>query len=202
MIQVGLTGNIASGKSTVAGMLADFGATVIDADVLARQAVEPGSAALKAIRNRFGDAYITSDGQLDRKALGRMVFRDDVARRDLNGIVHPEVGRLRVLATRAASDAGASIVVSDIPLLFETRAEELFDAVVLVDAPEHDRLHRLVTFRGLPEADARAMMSAQWSSAEKRALATFIIDNDGSVEELQQRVAAVWRELEALASRS
>jgi dephospho-CoA kinase len=200
MLNVGLTGNIASGKSTVAHMLAEHGATVVDSDLLAREAVEPGTVALRAIRHRFGDEILTLSGTLNRSALGRLVFRDAVARRDLNAIVHPEVARLRELQLEHARAHGARIVVSDVPLLFEVRLEESFDAVVLVDAPEAMRLERLVARRDLPEADARAMMSAQWPAAEKRALATFIVDNEGSVEQLRQRVNALWQQLERLAA--
>lgn len=180
-------------------MLARHGATVVDSDTLARQAVELGTPTLTAIAHRFGDGVLLPTGELNRAALGRLVFRDPVARRDLNAIVHPEVGRLREVELERARLARVRIVVSDVPLLFEVRLEDSFDAVVLVDAPEPMRLQRLITRRDLPEADARAMMSAQWAAHEKRALATYIIDNDGTVEQLQQRVDALWQELEALA---
>lgn len=192
MLHIGLTGNIASGKSTVAHMLQEHGATVVDSDLLAREAVEPGTPALAAIRARFGDAVISADGTLNRNALGRIVFGDAEARSALNAIVHPEVGRLRLRAVERARAAGAAVVVSDIPLLFETGLADEFDAVVLVDAPERERFRRLVTLRDLPEADARAMMSAQWPSAEKRARSAYVIDNDGSLAQLAQRVDAVW----------
>jgi dephospho-CoA kinase len=199
MLHVGLTGNIASGKSTVAHMLTERGATVVDSDILARRAVEPGTPAFTAIERRFGPTVLTPDGTLDRKALGRIVFSDMEARHALNAIVHPEVARLRDVELAAAKAAGARLVVSDVPLLYEAGLERTFDAVVLVDAPKAVRLERLMTRRALPESDARAMISAQWPAAKKRALATFVIDNDSSVEALRARVDEVWKHLTELA---
>lgn len=199
-LHVGLTGNIASGKSTVAQLLSDAGATIIDADVLARQAVEPGTAALEAVRERFGEAVILPDGTLNRDALRRIVFHDPVARDALNQIVHPAVRALRDRALDECRQRGDRIVVSDIPLLFETGMEHAFDAVVFVDAPEATRLARLVDHRALPEVEARAMMSAQWPAAEKRARSTFVVNNAGSLADLSGQVAVIWTALQSMAS--
>ena len=200
LLHVGLTGNIASGKSTVSTMLAAHGATVIDADLLARQAVEPGTAGLAAIEDYFGAGVFNADGTLNRAALRQVVFNDPVRRDALNQIVHPAVAALRDAELERARVRGDSIVISDIPLLFETGLEHSFDAVVFVDAPEEVRLARLTGPRALPERDARAMMSAQWPAAEKRSRSTFVVENDSTVEALQQRVDALWDSLRQLAN--
>jgi dephospho-CoA kinase len=201
-LYLGLTGNIASGKSTVSDLLTKHGATVIDADVLARRAVEPGTPGLEEIRERFGDKVLKADGTLDREALRKIVFNDPVSRDALNQIVHPAIRALRDRELAAARSRGDSIIVSDIPLLFETGMEHAFDAVIFVDASEDTRLARLIETRGLPEADARAMMNAQWPSAVKRARSTYVIDNDGSVEQLADRVSDLWGQLQALSAES
>lgn len=199
-LHIGLTGNIASGKSTVSELLENHGATIIDADILARRAVEPGTTGLSAIRDFFGESVIQSDGRLNRDALRRVVFHDPVARDALNQIVHPAVAALRDVELESARCRGDRIVISDIPLLFETGLEHAFDAVVFVDAPEALRLKRLTEHRGLPAGDARAMMSAQWPSAEKRARSTFVVDNDGTLDALAERVDRLWDSLETLAN--
>lgn len=196
MLNVGLTGNIASGKTTVAARLARLGATVLDADAFARDAVAPGSAAFGAIVARFGPAMVAADGTLDRGALGRVVFRDAGARRDLEAIVHPEVARLRAAAVEAARARGARIVVTDVPLLFEAGLAGEFDVIVVVDTPDDVRLDRLVRARGIAEADARAMMAAQGEAAAKRARADIVIENTGSLVTLERRVDDVWLELQ------
>jgi len=201
MLHLALTGNIAAGKSTVASMLAAHGATIIDADVLSRQAVAPGTAGLGAVVDRFGTQVLAADGSLDRAALRARVFNDAAARDALNAIVHPAVRRLRDEAVRAAVKRGDRIVISDIPLLFEVGLEHAFDGVILVDAPEAMRRERMVHERGLSEPEAQAMIDAQWPSDRKRAGATWIVENDGSRETLAARVEAVWRDVEALAVR-
>jgi dephospho-CoA kinase len=193
-----ITGNIAGGKSTVAALLAAHGATIIDADLLAREAVRPGSAALEAIVDQFGPSVLLADGTLDRPALRRRVFQDPVAREALNVIVHPAVRRLRDAHVAAARQRGDAVVISDIPLLFEVGLEHAFDGVILVDAPEPERLARLQRDRGLPRAEAQAMIDAQWPSARKRSGATWIIDNDGPKEQLPVRVAELWQTIQAL----
>ena len=198
MLQLALTGNIASGKSTVAALLASHGATIIDADVLAREAVLPGTTALAAIVDRFGSAVLQADGTLDRPALRHQVIRDPVAREALNAIVHPAVSRLRDARLADARQRGDAVVISDIPLLFEVGLEQGFDGVILVEAPELERLGRLTRDRGLSHDEARAMIDAQWPSARKRAGATWIIDNDGPRAQLPVRVAELWQTIQAL----
>ena len=198
MHHLALTGNIASGKSSVAALLAAHGATIIDADLLARDVVRPGTAALEAIVGRFGPVALQADGTLDRPALRSRVFQDPVARESLNAIVHPAVGRLRDLRLAEARQRGDVVVISDIPLLFEVGLEHAFDGVILVDAPEPLRLERLERDRGLAREQAQAMIDAQWPSARKRVGATWIIDNDGSRAQLTARVAALWRTIQAL----
>jgi dephospho-CoA kinase len=195
VLLVGLTGNIASGKSAVAKLFADRGATLIDADVLAREAVAPGTPALDAIVKRWGKAVVTPDGSLNRGALGKIVFADRSERDALNAIVHPPVELLRKALLDAARTRGDNIVVCDIPLLYEKDMSSRFDTVVLVDAPKPVRLERLVKERGMPRRDAEAVMAAQMSPEVKRARADVIIDNDGSRAQLEKRVDVVWRAL-------
>lgn len=202
MLLVGLTGNIASGKSTVARRLAAHGATLIDADVLAREAVRPGTPALARIVERWGDGVLAPDGVLDRGALRARVFADPRELEALNGIVHPEVGRLRDVAVAAARARGAPIVVCDIPLLFERDLAGDFDVVVLVDAPRAVRLERLVHDRGLREPEAMAMIAAQMPSELKRARADYVIDNAGTVAALDARVDELWDALRARGGRA
>jgi dephospho-CoA kinase len=193
---VALTGNIASGKSTVARLLAAQGATVIDADQLAREVVAPGTPGLAAVVDHFGPGVLATDGTLDRAALRRRVFRDATAREALNAIVHPAVARLRDVRVREAEEAGARVIVSEIPLLFEVGLEHAFDGVVLVDAPPAVRRDRLVRDRGLSVDEAQAMIDAQWPADRKRAGATWVIDNDGPPAQLPERVAALWTALQ------
>lgn len=195
MLLIGLTGNIASGKSEVARILAGLGATVIDADQLAREAVAPASPALGAIVARWGSGVLLQDGTLDRAALRRIVFADPAERAALEAIVHPEVRRRRDALVAAARARGDAVVVADIPLLFEAGLAGDVDRIVLVDAPEPVRLARLITRRGLGEAEARRMMASQLPSGSKRARAHVVIDNDGTLEVLHRRTEAVWRDL-------
>jgi dephospho-CoA kinase len=189
---VALTGNIAAGKSVVARRLAALGATIIDADVLAREAVAPGTPALAAIVARFGADMLAPDGTLDRARLRRHVFADPVARTALNAIVHPEVIRRRDAALAAARARGDRVVVCDIPLLFETGRDGEFETVLLVDAPAAVRRDRLVRDRGLSPAEAEAMIAAQGPSGPKRARATLVFDNVGTVTDLEAAVDAAW----------
>ena len=193
--RVGLTGNIASGKSAVAAAWQRLGAPVVDADVLARQAVAPGTPGLRAVREAFGPGVLDADGALDRAALRRLVFADAAARRRLEGIVHPEVARLRAEAEARLARAGARIVVHAIPLLYEVGAEGALDLVVLVDAPEAVRLERLLRDRALPEAEARAMIAAQQPAQAKRARADLVIDNDGTLAQLAAEAERAWAEI-------
>ncbi len=195
MLLVGLTGNIASGKSTVAQMLSERGATVIDADVLARRAVEPGTPGYRRIVERWGDAVLAPDGRLDRAALRGLVFSNPEELEHLNAIVHPEVERMRDRLVREALERGDRIVVCDIPLLFERHLSENFDRIILVDAPRPLRLERLVKDRGLREPEALDMITAQMPAELKRARADIVIDNDGTLTKLEQDVAAAWATL-------
>ena len=195
---IGLTGNIAAGKSTVARLFAAWGATLIDADQLARDAVAPGSPALDAIVARWGAGMRQPDGALDRAALRRLVFADPVQRAALDAMVHPEVGRLQDAAVAAARARGDRLVICDIPLLFEASLEGTVDGIVLVDAPRAMRHARLVRDRALPPAEADAMIDAQWPSEPKRARAQWVIDNAGTTGELESRARTVFDALLAL----
>lgn len=196
MLLVGLTGNIGSGKSTVARLLSERGATIIDADVLARRAVDPGSAALDAITGRWGTSVLAPDGSLDRAALRRIVFTDRDELEALNEIVHPEVEALRDRLIADARGRGDRIVVCDIPLLFERGLVDDFDRIVLVDAPREVRLERLTKSRNLTETEAMAMIVAQVPAELKRARADHVIDNTSTVSDLEVRVGEVWEALE------
>jgi dephospho-CoA kinase len=190
---IGLTGNIASGKSTVARLLVERGAVLVDADRLAREVVRPGTPALARIVERFGEAVLAPDGTLDRGALRGHVFADGIELEALNAIVHPEVERLREQRVAQARARGAAVVVCDIPLLFEKHLADRFDEIILVDAPRPLRLERLVRDRGLHEAEAMDMIAAQMPAELKRARSDYVIDNTGSLAELTRRVDEVWR---------
>lgn len=195
---IALTGGIASGKSSVSRRLAEHGAVIVDADLLAREVVEPGTPGLASIRRRFGDAVIAADGSLDRAALGRLVFGDPSARADLNAITHPAVWRAALdrFAQAEASDPDA-IVVYDVPLLVEAseRRALVFDRVVVVEADRAERIRRLVTDRGMSEEDAIRRIDAQAGDADRRAVADILIVNDGDLDDLLQRVDVLWDEL-------
>src|SRR6185437_1075710 len=195
MLLIGLTGNIASGKSEVARMLAERGATVIDADELAREAVQPETQALRDIVKRWGKDILKSDGILDRKALRQIVFADQNELDALNRIVHPGVTRLRDREIAQARERGDPIVICVIPLLFERNLVEEFDAIVLVDAPRPLRLERLVATRGLEETDAMNMIAAQMPAELKRARADYVIENNGSLDDLERDVDVLWSSL-------
>lgn len=196
MLLVGLTGNIASGKTTVAQLLSEHGATIIDADSLARRAVEKGTSAYRDIVKRWGDEVLTPDAQINRAALRRVVFAEPDELEALNRIVHPEVQRMRDRLVAQARARGDRLVVCDIPLLFERNLVEEFDCIILVDAPRPLRLERLVNERGLQETEAMDMITAQMPAELKRARADFIIENTGSIGELEAQVEEVWTALE------
>ena len=197
---VALTGNIAAGKSSVVALFRQWGAGIVDADEVVRDLQRPGTEVFKQIVKRFGKAVLTSAGELDRAALRRLILEDTRARSDLNAIVHPAVRAQRDALVAAARAAGARIIVADIPLLFEAADPAEFDAVVLVDAPEAVRLHRLVTMRGLPREDAERLIAAQLPSDTKRPRSQFVIDNDGDRAQLERRARDVWLALEARAA--
>ena len=196
MLLVGLTGNIASGKSTVARHFGQWGATLIDADVLARQAVDVGMPAYHAIVERWGESVTAPDGPIDRRELRQRVFSDSEQLEALNAIVHPEVQRLRDQLVDDARRRGDRIVVCDIPLLFERRLADQFDRIVLVDAPRPVRMERLVRDRGLETTEAMKMIASQMPAELKRARADYLIDNTGTPTELESRAREVWRALE------
>jgi dephospho-CoA kinase len=196
MLLVGLTGNIASGKSTVAQLFEQWGATLIDADVLARQAVDVGMPAYHAIIERWGEGVTAPDGPIDRRELRQRVFSDSEQLEALNAIVHPEVQRLRDELVDDARRRGDRIVVCDIPLLFERRLADQFDRIVLVDAPRPVRMDRLVRDRGLETAEAMKMIASQMPAELKRARADYLIDNTGTPQELEARAREVWHALE------
>lgn len=195
MLLVGLTGNIGSGKSTVAQMFSERGATIIDADILARRAVEVGTAAYGKIVARWGARVLAPDGHLDRAALRRIVFADHDQLEELNQIVHPEVERLRLRLIEQARLRGDQVVICDIPLLFERHMTDRFDRIVLVDASRALRLERLTKDRDLRETDAMDMIAAQMPAELKRARADYIVENDGTFAQLERRVQDVWAAL-------
>jgi dephospho-CoA kinase len=198
MLRVGLTGGIASGKSLVAAELAARGAVIIDADLLAHEVVEPGTAALAAIIDRFG-VEVVKDGQLDRARLAQIVFADPLARRDLEHIVHPAVRARAADLERAAGDA--AVVVHVIPLLVETGQHEDFDVVVTVDADHETQIQRLMARNGFTRAEAESRIAAQ-ASREDRALVTdVVLDNTGNVAQLREQIDALWAELSSAVAR-
>lgn len=195
---IGLTGGIAAGKSAVAARLAALGAVVIDADLLAREAVAPGSPGLAAIRARFGDAVLAPDGSLDRPALGARVFSDPEARASLNAIVHPAVRRLyRERLAQIGTDDPDAIVVYDVPLLVEARSADEFSVVVVAHAPADVRVERLVALRGMDRASARDRVAAQASDEERLAAADVVIDTSGTMAHTLEQVDALWERLVA-----
>lgn len=196
VLVIGLTGNIASGKTEVARIFADLGATVIDADELAREAVRPGTPALAAIVARWGSGILRPDGTLDRAALRSIVFSSEVDRKILNAIVHPEVKKLRDAALAEARRRGDAVVIAAIPLLYEANLEKDFDRVILVDASDATRLKRLVQRRGMNTVEAQRAMAAQMPALSKRSRADIVIENDAGLVELRQSVERVWNELE------
>jgi dephospho-CoA kinase len=202
MIRIGLTGNIASGKSEVARMLAHRGATVIDADLLAREAVEPETQAFRDIIKRWGKDVLNDDGSLDRAALRRIVFADQSELDALNRIVHPLVTRLRDREIALARERGDPIVICVIPLLFERNIVDEFDAIVLVDAPRPLRLERMVATRGMEATEAMNMIASQMPAELKRARADYVIENNDSLQDLERDVNALWSSLQRDAQRA
>ena len=196
MLKVALTGNVAAGKSTVLPLFERWGATTIDTDKLAREAVVPGAPALAALLRRFGADLARPDGTLDRAVLRRRVMGNDEQRAVLNAIVHPEVERLLAARIAEAERRGAGIVVCDIPLLFEELDPAEWDVVVLVDAPEETRRRRLIALRGYTRAEADDVIGAQLPSRAKRDRSDIVIDNDGPEEALEARARQAWAELQ------
>jgi dephospho-CoA kinase len=207
VLRIGLTGGIGSGKSEVSRRLAEHGAVLIDADVAAREVVVPGSPGLARIAETFGAGVLRPDGSLNRERLGEIVFGDPELRVKLNEIVHPLVREwmqaAEQAAVRAAGDAqdlAGPVVVHDVPLLAESRGRAGFDLVIVVDVPPEVQAERLVRLRGLPAEQARARMAAQASREQRLAVADIVIDNSGSLADLDRRVAEVWADLERRAA--
>jgi dephospho-CoA kinase len=190
MLRVGLTGGIGSGKSTVAGRLVEHGATLIDADRIAREVVAPGTDGLAEVAAAFGDGVLAADGSLDRPALAAVVFADESQRARLNAIVHPRIGA-RTAELIAAADPEA-VVVHDVPLLVENGYAPVYHLVVVVDVPVEERVRRLVRDRGMTEADVRARIAAQADEPSRRAAADVWLDNSGTPDQVLAAVDALW----------
>ncbi|MFC6881767.1 MULTISPECIES: dephospho-CoA kinase [Actinomadura] len=193
MLKVGLTGGIGSGKSEVSALLDERGALIIDADLIAREVVEPGTPGLAAVVAEFGEEVLLPDGGLDRERVGSIVFADADRLAALNAIVHPLVGE-RMGELMDAAPSGA-IVVYDVPLLTENGLAAMYDVVVVVDAPVETQLDRLTSRRGMTEEAARARIAAQASREDRRAIADHVIDNSGSLDDLKTQVDALWEDL-------
>jgi dephospho-CoA kinase len=191
MIRIGLTGNVASGKSEVARVWAGMGVPVVSADDLAREAVAPGSPGLRAVVEAFGAGVLASDGTLDRAGVRELVFQDPEARARLEAILHPRIRELRDAWVRERVEEGNPLVVSEVPLLYETGLEGEFDVVVVVHAAAGDRRRRLMENRGIRDEEADRIMAAQGDPDEKRRRADHVILNDGSLEELRARAEAL-----------
>jgi len=195
MLLVGLTGGIGAGKSTVAELLVGRGAVLVDADVVARAVVEPGEPAFDQLVERFGPGVVGADGRLDRPALARVAFADDVSSKELEAITHPAINAEFLRRIQAAPDDG--IVICDVPLLAESDQARArgYEVVVVVEAPREVRLDRLEG-RGLTRADAEARMAAQATDEKRRELATYVVDNGGDLAHLKPQVAEIWADLE------
>ncbi|MCD1258953.1 dephospho-CoA kinase [Paenibacillus athensensis] len=193
-MNIGLTGGIACGKSTVSAMLAGRGAALVDADRIAREVVEPGSPVLNRVASRFGQAVLLQDGSLDRKALGRIVFGDEAARKELEALLHPPIRALmRERMEAFEREQPHRLVVVDVPLLFESGLASMFEEVLLVYVPREVQLERLIRRDGLEPAEALKRLEAQLPIDAKRELADNIIDNSGTVEETERQVALFWQ---------
>lgn len=198
MLLVGLTGGIGSGKSTVARMLEKRGVVVFDADVLARQAVAPGTPGFEKVVERFGPNVLAPGGGLDREALASIVFADPAARRDLEAIVHPEVRRMFAEGCEEYRDSDR-VVVFSAPLLVETGMHTAFDLLIVVSAPVATQIERLMRDRGMPERAVQARIDAQLPLEAKAEVADVLVDNEGTLEDLERQVDRLWRDLEARA---
>jgi dephospho-CoA kinase len=196
VLNVGLTGGIGAGKSEVSKRLAALGATIIDADAIAREVVAVGTPGLAAVTREFGDDMLAGDGALDREKLASVVFDDDEARQRLNAIVHPLVGeRVAELMAAASRSDPDGVVINDVPLIVEAGVAERYDVIVVVDAAPDVQLDRLTRLRGMSEDAARARMASQASREERLAIADHVISNDGDLDALNAQVNAVWAEL-------
>ena len=203
MLTVGLTGGIGSGKSEVSRRLRELGAVLIDADAVAREVVEPGTPGLAAVVAEFGEAILRPDGTLDREGLGRIVFGDPDKLARLNAIVHPLVGeRIAAQMAEVEREHPDGVVVYDVPLLVENNLAGGYDVVLVVATSPETQLRRLVEQRGMTAEDAKARIAAQAPLEDKLAVADIVIDNDGTLSELDARVKQVWADLRARAGRT
>lgn len=196
-LRVGLTGGIASGKSTVSRILAELGAVIIDADLIAREVVAPGTEGLAEVVAAFGPEVLTDTGEMDRAAVGALVFADPEKRKVLEQVIHPRVFLRSIEIDEAAGEH--AVVVNDIPLLTETGQADRFDAVVVVDVPTEVQVERMVRDRGMSMEEAESRIAAQATREQRRAIATHLIENTGTLEELESRVREVYAELTARA---
>lgn len=201
MLSVGLTGGIGSGKSAVTRLLVEHGAALVDADLVAREVVAPGTPGLAQVVAEFGPDVLRPDGALDREALGRRVFPDPAALARLNAVVHPLIGRRTAELAAAAEVEGTAVLVHDVPLLVENDLAGRYDLVVVVDAPPELQLRRLVEQRGMTDSDARARMARQATREQRLAAADEVVCNDGTLEQLRTRVDALWSRLRARVGR-
>jgi dephospho-CoA kinase len=193
-VKVGLTGGVASGKSTVSAILRELGAVVIDSDQIAREVVAKGTPGLAQIVEEFGPEMLTPEGELDRPKMAALVFHDEAARRRLEAITHPlinDIGRAR----EAEAALTGALVVNDMPLIAEMGIAGLFDAVVVVDVSVEEALRRMVEDRGWTREDAEARIASQASREDRRAIATYVIDNSGTLDELRRQVEQVYADL-------
>lgn len=197
MKRIALTGGIASGKSTVAGLLTDCGVPVVDADRLARQVVAPGSEGLAAVVAAFGPDVLDAGGGLDRAKMGRMVFSDSQNRKKLESILHPRIAAAGVAAMRELEEAGHPLSVYEAALIFENGLEDAFDATLLVTASKEHQMHRLQARDGLTESEALQRIEAQMPLREKEQKAAYVLRNEGSLQQLEQDLKAIWNELTA-----
>lgn len=192
-MRVGLTGGIASGKSTVLDRFQELGASVVDADVVAREVVEPGTEGLRQIIAHFGRDFVQPDGTLDRAKLGQLIFRDEKERRKLNNILHPIInGRMRQQMAHFEKEKPDTPVIAEIPLLIENNLTRMFDRIIVVYVPEQVQVERLMKRNGLKEREAKERLKAQIPIEEKRQYADFIVDNSGDVENTRRQVDRIW----------
>jgi dephospho-CoA kinase len=193
---VGLTGGIASGKSTVSRMLRQLGAQIVDADVVAREVVEPGTEGLRAVEARF-PGVVGADGRLDREKLGARVFGNDEERRALNAILHPRIQMQVVRHVEDLARAGETLAIYDAPLIVENQLHHLLDGVILVAVPPEVQVQRLIARNGYSPKEAQQRIAAQLPLEEKKKVSTWVIDNSGSLEQTRSQVESLWRTLRA-----
>jgi dephospho-CoA kinase len=195
MLKIAITGGAGSGKTTVARMFAELGAEVLDADRIAREAVAVGETAWQELRRLYGDDYFNPDGSLNRSKLARRVFADPEERRRLDGIIHPRVAAALQARVAELAGRGGQLVLVDVPLLFETGREATFDRVIVVTAPQNQRIRRLRERDGRREEEIRGILAAQWPLDDKAARADYVVDNGGELSATRQQVKNIWRNL-------